>query len=124
MEDFFEKLYAVVVHSHLKCGKPKAILAAVSGGADSVALLLLLNEMRKRENVTLLCCHVHHGLRESADFDAQFVQQVCKSLSIPFIQKNVSIQGKSNIEAKAREKRYSALKTVCLEQNMDLIATA
>jgi tRNA(Ile)-lysidine synthase len=124
MECFFEKLYYVLECSYVRCNRPQGVLAAVSGGADSVALLFLLVKMREKEGINLFCCHVHHGLRESADKDAQYVKELCEKLSVPYIQKNVKIEGKSNIEAKAREKRYEALESVRREKSLDVIATA
>src|ERR1700677_2688342 len=64
------------------------ICAAVSGGADSVALLLLLHAAnglpRNALGVGLSAAHVHHGLRgEEADADLAFVQSLCARLDIP-----------------------------------------
>ncbi len=61
------------------------VCAAVSGGADSVALLLLLHEAnalpRNSLGIGLSAVHVHHGLRgEEADGDLEFVQELCGRL--------------------------------------------
>ena len=63
------------------------ICAAVSGGADSVALLFLLHSAnampRNALGVGLSAAHVHHGLRgEEADADLAFVQALCLRLEI------------------------------------------
>ena len=51
------------------------LAAAVSGGADSMALLLLLRQLQPRFGYTLSACHVNHGLRgQSADRDEAFVR--------------------------------------------------
>src|SRR5450432_1597878 len=64
------------------------ICAAVSGGADSVALLLLLhaaNQLpRNALGVGLSAVHVHHGLRgDEANADLTFVQSLCNRLEVP-----------------------------------------
>ena len=64
------------------------ICAAVSGGADSVALLLLLHAAnaapRNALGVGLSAVHVHHGLRgDEADADLAFVEALCLRLEVP-----------------------------------------
>lgn len=60
------------------------ITAGVSGGADSVCLLLCLASLAKQENFSLRAVHVHHGLRgEAADQDQVFVQELCRRLQVP-----------------------------------------
>ena len=59
----------------LQPGAPQHLAAAVSGGADSMALLLLLQQLQPRFGYTLSACHVNHGLRgQSADRDEAFVR--------------------------------------------------
>ncbi len=60
------------------------VIVGVSGGADSVCLLFMLNNMRKRLPFTLQVVHVEHGIRkEASKQDAEFVKKLCQSLSIP-----------------------------------------
>jgi tRNA(Ile)-lysidine synthase len=66
-------------------GKGDRVLAAVSGGADSTALLHLVLTMRRRYDLTIGVAHLHHGLRAAAaDRDAAFVEKTAKALSLPF----------------------------------------
>lgn len=60
------------------------IVAGVSGGADSVCLLFLLCEFRKRFDLKLHVVHVNHGIRKSADRDEEFVKALCERLEVPF----------------------------------------
>ena len=65
-------------------GKDDRIIAAVSGGADSVAMLLILNELKKSLSFYLEVVHVEHGIRgEQSLSDARFVEKLCKNLEIP-----------------------------------------
>ena len=60
------------------------VLAAVSGGADSVCLLLLLNGLAAELGIRVFAFHMNHGIRgEEADRDEQFVEELCKQLEIP-----------------------------------------
>ena len=61
------------------------VLAGISGGADSSALLYLLAEKSKKENFRLICLHVNHHIRgKSADRDAKYVETLAKSLGIEY----------------------------------------
>lgn len=68
----------------LQPGASQHLAAAVSGGADSMALLLLLRQLQPRFGYTLSACHVNHGLRgQSADRDEAFVRAECARLGVP-----------------------------------------
>ena len=92
------------------------VAVAVSGGADSVALLEVLYAWRDRLELALAVVHVEHGLRkkESLD-DAAFVEQLSLQLGLPFFLKRINLKpllrerkGES-VQAVAREKRYGQL---------------
>ena len=57
--------------------RAKGLVTALSGGCDSVSLLLLLYELKKEEDFPLWAVHVHHGLREEADKDEAFCRDLC-----------------------------------------------
>lgn len=64
--------------------KDNSVVVALSGGADSMALLNVLNELKNEYNITLSACHVNHGIRgENADRDEAFVTAECEKLSVP-----------------------------------------
>jgi tRNA(Ile)-lysidine synthase len=87
------------------------VLVAVSGGADSVALLHVLVLLRGELGLDLRVAHVHHGLRAEADRDAEFVRGVTERLGCPFAIQRVAVArgaGRSPEEA-ARIARLAAL---------------
>ena len=59
------------------------IVAGVSGGADSVCLLLLMQELAKELSVRIYAVHVNHGLRKTAGRDERFTEELCSRLEIP-----------------------------------------
>ena len=89
------------------------ILCAVSGGADSTALLLTLCELASAMDLTLEAAHVNHRLRGTeSDYDEAFVRALCHRLTFRFFRQPHGRGGTrkthgTGIEACAREVRYS-----------------
>ena len=64
--------------------KKDMILAGVSGGSDSMAMLHILRELQEEVDFSLKVVHVHHGIRgQEADRDSSFVEKICKEWQIP-----------------------------------------
>lgn len=100
------------------------VLAAVSGGADSVALLHLLADLRRVLAVDLAAGHVDHGLRATAAEDADFVGDLARSLGLPFLLRRIRCEARGQSpEQAAREKRYEALHDMAREAGATRIAT-
>ncbi len=90
----------------------ETVLVAVSGGADSVALVDLLHELSPALRLSLHVAHVHHGLRSEAESDAASVARLCERLAVPFHLERVAVRRGppwEGLEAEARRARYSAL---------------
>ena len=88
------------------------VLAAVSGGADSLCLLLLLNDLCEKMKFRLCVVHVEHGIRgEESLKDAVFVEKLCGEMHIPCRvcrcrALEYAGQHKLTVEEAARELRY------------------
>ena len=62
------------------------VIIGLSGGADSVSLLMILSELKKELNIELFAVHVHHGLRgKEADRDSAYAQELSENLGVPFV---------------------------------------
>ncbi len=85
------------------------LLAGVSGGADSVALVLGLAALREEAGFSLTAVHVNHGLRgESAREDEAFVCALCRRLNVPLFCCQANLEGDMNtpgVEDRARQVR-------------------
>ncbi len=61
------------------------VIVGLSGGGDSVCLLLCLYELREELGFSLSAVHIHHGIRgEEADEDAAFAENLCRERNLPF----------------------------------------
>lgn len=106
----------------------RRVVAAVSGGADSMALLRILLALREELEITVAACHVNHGLRgAAADRDEAFVRAECARLGVPLLVLDARQMGAAPPpnagEDWARKLRYSCFEG--LGRNGDtLVATA
>jgi len=106
-------------------GLPLTLVVAVSGGEDSVVLLDAVSSQQEKLNLKLIVAHLDHGLRDSSAEDAEFVESVAKSAGLAFeLERAGARPANENIEAWAREQRYSFLQRVRVRGNAHLVLTA
>ncbi len=105
--------------------RPQRVAVALSGGADSTALLLALWQLAAREShLQPVALHVHHGLQEAADAFSVFCQQWCAELGVSYCVQHVQVelQAGDSVEARAREARYRALADMAHDCDVVLLA--
>jgi len=114
-------------YSMLRSGD--VVLAAVSGGSDSVymlnALLKLKNKFKIKE---VIVCNMDHGLRgKESKEDSLFVKKLAGQLGLKFIHKKLALKGKRHKELSpeemAREKRYDFFKKAARAAGANVVAT-
>ena len=90
------------------------VICAVSGGADSMALLWGMYLLKDQLQVQLQAAHFNHGLRgEESDRDADFVKSFCQKYDIPLhMEKTHVVSGEKGLEAAARDARYGFFATL------------
>jgi len=90
------------------------VICAVSGGADSIALLWALYLLKEEWQLTLSAVHFNHHLRgEASDQDEQFVRSFCEGYGIPLHVGSAHVtSGEKGLEAAAREARYAYFATL------------
>src|SRR6266849_1902554 len=103
---------------------------AVSGGADSVALMLLLLKLRAKLGVVLSVVHFNHKLRgKASEADAQFVAKLAAKHGLPFHAGHADVaakakRDKANLEDTARRVRYEFFAMLVDAKHLDKIAVA
>ena len=119
---------AILLHRLIEPGQ--GVVAAVSGGADSVALLLCLNTLAPSVGFSLFAAHLHHGIRgESADQDLCFVKELCERLCIPLYINRADVPALAKaagtgLEEAGRQARYAFLEEARLHFGSTRIALA
>lgn len=109
--------------------KQDKVLVAVSGGADSTALVLALNRVKEQYSIKLGVVHLNHLLRKDESFrDEQFVSDLSKTLNLPFFSRQTDVSTyakthKQSIEQAGREVRYRHFQDIASTNGYTKIAT-
>lgn len=119
---FLEKYHMIEPGDH--------IIAGLSGGADSVCLLLVLKDLQATIDFELTAVHVEHGIRGGESLrDAAFAEKFCREQQIPFLMFSVDAPKKAGeshqtLEEAARELRYDCFNQACRSCGGNKIAVA
>ena len=101
---------------------PATVIVAVSGGADSTALLHLLSCLRAAWSLNLVVAHLDHNLRPSSAEDASFVAEMAENWGLPIENDRLAPEAltqEGNLEANARQRRYRFLGRVAVDHQID-----
>jgi len=106
LEAFLRQYHMIDAGDHIIC--------AVSGGADSMALLWAMYLLKDKLDIELSAAHFNHHLRgEESDRDEAFVRDFCDGYGIPlFVSSGNVVAGKKGLEAAARDARYGFLRSL------------
>lgn len=102
------------------------VVVAVSGGADSLALLHALRTAATRLRIDVAAAHFNHRLRGvAADEDEEFVRDACRRLGVPLtVERATEVIRGAGLEAAARRARYAFLRSAAADFGAVRIATA
>lgn len=105
------------------------LLVAVSGGMDSVSLLYSLLPLAGHYDWELIVVHLNHGLRKSADKDAEFVKNLANSMGLKFVGSKVNVSKlaaskKMTIEEAGRTARYNFFNKMVEKYKAEAVITA
>ena len=100
------------------------VLIAVSGGPDSMALLHVLASLRKSIHFRLTAHGVDHGLRPEAPAELDLAARLAADLDVAFSRSRVALRAGGNLQARARDARYRALRAAASDIGANAIATA
>lgn len=121
--DFWEVKVLEALECHVSSSRQHAFLLALSGGMDSVALLLLLHQ----KGFSLKVAHVNYQLRgEESEGDEAFCRALCESLSLPIFVHRANpdlFKPGLSVQAVARDIRYSWFEELRVQEQCDFILT-
>ena len=105
------------------------IVIGVSGGPDSICLLHLLHTLKDELKIEINVAHINHMIREEADEETKYVEEMCKSMNIKCYIKKINVIQKANseklgTEEAGRNARYEFFEEVLKLTNSNKIATA
>ena len=123
VQEIEKKVFSFIEEHHmLKAGD--RVIAGVSGGADSVCLLLVLLQYRKTVPIKISVVHMDHKIRKESGEDASYVRRLCEEADIPFYLyerdiNDIAVRNKCSTEEAGRMARYEAFYEVAdqLEKN-------
>jgi len=109
-----------------ECGieRGDVVLAAVSGGGDSIALLHALSRLAKPLGIAVVAHGVDHGLRPEAAAELDLAEALARRFEIPFQRSRAVLEKRGNLQAAARNARREALRQAARASGCDYIATA
>jgi tRNA(Ile)-lysidine synthase len=127
--DAIEKKVLQTIDKFRLISPGQTVIAAVSGGADSLAMLLILYHLQRIRKFSICVAHVNHCLRKEAGRDEKFVESICDELHLPFYLETVDVLKKSqrekiSVETAGREARYQFFRKLAQEIPNSVVATA
>jgi tRNA(Ile)-lysidine synthase len=107
----------------------ETLVAGLSGGADSVALVDVLATLSAERGFRVVAAHLDHGLRPDSPEDALFCRDLCRQLGVELRSAHVDVRARATrkaggLEAAAREARYAFLRQVMAEEGAPALAVA
>jgi tRNA(Ile)-lysidine synthase len=128
----FEKKLADFIAANRLFGPAEKVVLAVSGGADSMALIYAMHSLKTDSlfNIGLHCAHINHQLRGiEADLDEEFLVAQATKLKLAVTTRRIDVRGfahihKLSIETAARQLRMEALIDIAKTNDCSLVATA
>ncbi len=129
MRNQTEQKVFTFIQEHKMIAPGENVVAGVSGGADSVCLLLLLNRWMRRFGGNLFVVHVNHRIRKEAGEDAAYVRKLCLERGIPFFLQEEDVPKRAEEEKRSEEEmgrivRYETFDRIAHEVHAQKIAVA
>ncbi len=118
-----EEVYNFILND-IGLKKEDVIVAGVSGGPDSMALLHLLLKIKKKIDIRIVCAHINHKQRVQSDEEEEYVKNYCRDNDIIFEYKKIYKWGYDNFENEARSVRYNFFEELIENYNASFLMTA
>lgn len=126
--DIIEKAKKTIYENKLIEDKDKIIIG-LSGGPDSVFLLILLDKVKKDFNIEISCCHINHMYRDTASRDEEFSRKLAEKYGYDFYSKSLDMtkyakENSLSLEDAGRRLRYGYFNKLLKEIAYNKIAVA
>lgn len=127
--DNLEQKFLDTIKENNLINKGDVIVVGVSGGPDSITLLTCLNKYKEYLNIQIICAHINHLIRKDSTDDEQYVEKVCKKMSIKCYVKRAEVEKiakeqKKGTEEVGRKIRYDFFDEVAKKEKANKIAIA
>ena len=123
MNEIIDKIYRYIEQNNMLTDCERVVVG-LSGGADSVCLLMVLKGYIERRHLqTELCAvHVNHGIRQEAGDDEEFARALCERMGVEFMAYHIDAAGLAkqlgmSVEEAGRKERYRIFNEACKECN-------
>lgn len=101
------------------------VVVACSGGPDSMALLKILNDIKDKKNLNIICAHVNHKVRKESEEEKVLVENYTKKLNVIFEYYEITnYHEKANFHEDARKIRYEFLEKITKKYHAKYLMTA
>lgn len=112
------------LENDIKLKNDDIIVIGCSGGPDSMALLNVLLDIRKKKKISLVCAHVNHNVRKESKDEESFLQDYCKEREVFFESMTIEKYGEDNFHNEARKIRYNFFEEVVNKYQAKYLMTA
>ena len=112
------------LNNEIKLMDKDTIIIGCSGGPDSMALLHVLQEIRKHKDLFLVCAHVNHNVRSESKGEEQFLKNYCQDNNITFESMTIENYGDDNFHNEARKIRYQFFEDIVNKYQAKYLMTA
>ena len=121
IQDLFDNSF----ENLLRKTKISKLALAVSGGVDSISLLVLILSWSKKHNTKVWVLNVDHNIRAESKYEAEYVKKIAEDLGYKFISLSWDHEdNKSAVQERARVGRYELMTKKCKELGIDTLLTA
>ena len=118
-----EEVYSYI-KNNIELDSADNIVIGVSGGPDSMALLYIMNEFRKKIGFKIICAHVNHNMRKASDQEKIDLENYCKDNNIIFEYIKIEKWGDDNFHNEARSVRYNFFEELIEKYGAKYLMTA
>ena len=108
------------IEKHKMIPPNSKIAVALSGGADSVCLLVCLNELKDKYGAELFAVHINHMLRSNADTDEEFVAELCNKIGIPLAIHRHDVGKEAKVRGISEELAGRLIRYECFNKELEI----